>query len=156
MASEESARSLGSDQASWKSYSSRMTAGNTVKVYYYIGDGYRDMFVAIGFLLGSIAATAAFAAYNYVSLALGFIIIFFKIFVGIVAYLATAKKNGKLMIFVAICAGLASAATVYIAVTAFTDWAEKDFDLNFVPYVAQIMIDIAVFVHVTYFAIILL
>ncbi|EYC41402.1 hypothetical protein Y032_0570g109 [Ancylostoma ceylanicum] len=81
----------------------RKAAGNNVNVYYYIGDGYRDMFVAVGFLLGSIVATGGFTAYENISLTLGVITIFFKIFVSVVAYVATAKRNGKIMIFAAIC-----------------------------------------------------
>ncbi|KAL6731786.1 hypothetical protein Aduo_002615 [Ancylostoma duodenale] len=104
----------------------RKAAGNNVNVYYYIGDGYRDMFVAIGFLLGSIVATAGFTAFGHTSTTLGVITIFFKIFVSVVAYVATAKRSGKIMIFAAICGGLASAVSAYLAVTGFTNWASKE------------------------------
>ncbi|RCN37022.1 hypothetical protein ANCCAN_17097 [Ancylostoma caninum] len=120
------------------------------------GNNVRDMFVAIGFLLGSIVATAGFTAYRNTTLTLGVITIFFKIFVSIVAYVATAKRNGKIMIFAAICGGLASAVSAYLAVTGFTNWANKQFRSDYIPYIAQLIVDILVYVHVTYFAVVLL
>ncbi|RCN26749.1 hypothetical protein ANCCAN_27524 [Ancylostoma caninum] len=100
------------------------------------------MFVAIGFLLGSIVATAGFTAYRNTTLTLGVITIIFKIFVSIVAYVATAKRNGKIMIFAAICGGLASAVSAYLAVTGFTNWANKQFRSDYIPYIAQLIVDI--------------
>ncbi|CAJ0596119.1 unnamed protein product [Cylicocyclus nassatus] len=134
----------------------RRGAGGNVSVYYYVGDAYRDMLVAVGFHLGSIVCIIAFAAFGQITVLTACISVLFKILAASVCYVATAKHSGKVMIFAAICSGLGVAVSGYVAITSFINWASKDFSGVGIPLIVQGILELLVYGHMTYYAITLL
>nr|CDJ95520.1 unnamed protein product [Haemonchus contortus] len=84
------------------------------------------MFVAVGLLLGSLIPLIDSAIRGLAPAFLIVINIGAKLVVATAAYSATAQRNGKLMIFVAIIAGIATALTIYYDFVAFSTWADHN------------------------------
>ncbi|KAK5980830.1 hypothetical protein GCK32_010445 [Trichostrongylus colubriformis] len=134
----------------------RVAGAGNLSVYYGFGDGYRDMFVAIGLMLESILVIAIGGMEGYVGLLMLIINIGFKIVVCVVAYAAAAQRNGKLMIFVAILSGIASAVTIYYDIVAFSTFSHHNFSMKVLPYTIQAVLDLIIYLHMIYYSIVLL
>ncbi|WKX88602.1 hypothetical protein Q1695_008330 [Nippostrongylus brasiliensis] len=134
----------------------RMPASGTMAVYYYFGDGFRDMFVALGMILGSFVSVGYSFALGFQTTLSGVVTVGLKVIIVIITYAATSTKNGKMMIFVSILSGIAACVSVYFSFNAFTVFSNIEFAAPGCFFFIQSIVDVIVYLHITYFAFVLL